>query len=69
MTVRVHNGHGSVVTTARLDDTLRPGVVAMTHGLDAANVNALSPVGPGTFDPVSAMSQLTGIPVSVEPLD
>jgi len=51
----------------------------MTHGFGNArtvgqpvaqrfpgvNVNALSPVGPGTFDPVSTMSQLTGIPVEV----
>ena len=27
-----------------------------------------APVGPGTFDPVSTMSQLTGIPVEVEAL-
>ncbi|CAB4543007.1 unannotated protein [freshwater metagenome] len=32
------------------------------------NVNALAPVGPGSFDPVSTMSQLTGIPVEVTAL-
>jgi hypothetical protein len=32
------------------------------------NVNVLTPTGPGTFDPVSTMSQLTGIPVEVEAL-
>jgi anaerobic selenocysteine-containing dehydrogenase len=80
--VRVFNRFGSVEAPAHLDPTLRPGVVAMTHGFGNAgttgqpvamghpgvNVNALSPVGPGTFDPVSTMSQLTGIPVEVEPV-
>lgn len=77
--VRVANAWGAVEAFARVDDTLRPGVVAMTHGFGNAattgqpvaqrfpgvNVNALAPVGPGTFDPVSTMSQLTGIPVEV----
>ena len=31
------------------------------------NVNVLAPHGPGTFDPVSCMSQVTGIPVDVRP--
>jgi anaerobic selenocysteine-containing dehydrogenase len=80
--VRVWNRFGEVEADARLDDTLRPGVVAMTHGFGNAatsgqpvarahpgvNVNALSPVGPGTFDPVSTMSHLTGIPVEVAPI-
>ncbi len=80
--VRVWNRFGQVEAAARLDDTLRPGVVAMTHGFGNArthgqpvarahpgvNVNALSPVGPGTFDPVSTMSHLTGIPVEVAPI-
>ena len=62
-----------------LDPNLRPGVVAMTHGFGYAatpgmpvahahpgvNVNVLSPSGPGTFDPLSGMSHLTGIPVEV----
>jgi anaerobic selenocysteine-containing dehydrogenase len=80
--VRVSNRWGSVESTIRIDDTLREGVVAMTHGFGNAdttgmpaarrnpgvNVNALAPTGPGTFDPVSTMSQLTGIPVEVTPL-
>lgn len=80
--VRVSNRYGELEAPARIDDTLRPGVVAMTHGFGNAgttgqpvamghpgvNVNALSPVGPGSFDPVSTMSQLTGIPVEVEPV-
>jgi anaerobic selenocysteine-containing dehydrogenase len=80
--VRVSNRWGSVTSTIRIDDTLRDGVVAMTHGFGNAdttgmpaarrhpgvNVNALAPTGPGTFDPVSTMSQLTGIPVDVTAL-
>lgn len=77
--VRVSNRYGEVVAPARIDATLRPGVVAMTHGFGNAtthgqpvaqahpgvNVNVLSPIGPGTFDPVSTMSHLTGINVEV----
>lgn len=80
--VRVSNDYGSIEAAVRLDDTLRPGVVAMTHGFGNAatngmpvaqahagvNVNALTPVGPGSFDPVSTMSQLTGIAVDVAPV-
>ena len=63
----------------RFDANLRPGVVAMTHGFGnqatagmpnaqaypGVNVNLLGPSGPGSFDPVSGMLQLTGIPVAV----
>jgi len=80
--VRIFNRWGSIESTVKIDDTLRDGVVAMTHGFGnantsgmphaqshpGANVNALAPVGPGSFDPVSTMSQLTGIPVEVTPL-
>ncbi len=80
--VRISNRYGTIEAHARYDDTLRPGVVAMTHGFGNAgttgqpvarahagvNVNALAPVGAGTFDPVSSMSHLTGIPVDVEPV-
>jgi len=81
MPVHVSNRWGAVDSVAHVDDTLREGVVAMTHGFGNANttgmrhaqqhpgtnVNALAPVGPGSFDPVSTMSQLTGIPVTVTP--
>jgi len=80
--VRITNAYGSIEAPAKVDATLRPGVVAMTHGWGNAqtsgqpvaqrhpgvNVNALAPTGPGTFDPVSTMSQLTGIPVDVAPI-
>jgi len=77
--VRVHNEHGSLVAELAFDAHLRPGVVAMSHGFGnegtsgmpvaqshpGVNVNRLSPSGPGSFDPISAMGQLTGIPVEV----
>jgi formate dehydrogenase len=75
--------HGEVTAEVRIDERLRTGVVAMTHGFGnqrssgmpvaqshpGVNVNLLGPVGPGSFDPVSGMAQLTGIPVEVEPAD
>ena len=68
--------------TCGFDANLRPGVVAMTHGFGNAatsgmpnaqahpgvNVNLLGPSGAGSFDPVSGMSQVTGIPVEVTPI-
>jgi anaerobic selenocysteine-containing dehydrogenase len=75
----VTNAHGTIRTPVRLDPNLRPGVVAMTHGFGnratvgmpnaqaypGVNVNLLGPSGPGSFDPVSGMMQLTGIPVAI----
>ena len=78
--VVVRNEHGEVRTELALDEKLREGVVAMTHGfgnqrtsgmpvaqsMPGVNVNVLSPVGPGSFDPLGGMSWLTGIQVEVE---
>ncbi len=75
----VRNDVGALEAPVALDPNLRPGVVAMTHGFGYAatpgmpaahanpgvNVNLLSASGPGTFDPLSGMSHLTGIPVEV----
>ena len=77
--VRVKNAQGELIAELAYDDRLREGVVAMSHGFGNAhtpgmpvaqahpgvNVNALSPSGAGSFDPISAMGQLTGIPVEV----
>ncbi len=77
--VVVRNAHGELRAELALDAALRAGVVAMSHGYGNAktpgmpvaqsspgvNVNVLSPTGAGSFDPVSAMSQLTGIAVEV----
>jgi formate dehydrogenase len=75
----ISSEHGCVRAPVRFDPNLRPGVVAMTHGFGNAattgmptaqaypgvNVNLLGPSGRGSFEPVSGMLQLTGIPVEV----
>lgn len=76
---QVSNPVGTLVASVAFDENLRPGVVAMTHGFGygtnpglphahahpGVNVNLLSPAGPGSFDPLSGMTLLTGIPVEV----
>jgi len=78
--VTVSSAQGNIIATVRADEDLRPGVVAMTHGWGHANnprlsvahnhpgtnVNALLPTGPGSYDPLSNMSFMTGIPVDVQ---
>ncbi len=77
--VRVESAGGAVIATLALDDSLRPGVVAMTHGWGhgaspalkvasnhpGVNVNALLPAGAGSFEPLSNQAHMTGIPVEV----
>jgi anaerobic selenocysteine-containing dehydrogenase len=79
--VAVSNSYGAIEAGVRFDPRLREGVVGMTHGFGNAstsgmrgaqarpgvNVNVLAPHGPGTFDPVSCMSHVTGILVDVRP--
>ncbi len=79
---RVHNDVGALDAAIAFDANLRPGVVSMTHGFGYAtspgmpvahahpgvNVNVLSASGPGTFDPLSGMTHLTGIRVQVDPV-
>ncbi len=80
--VRVFTEFGSIETQIFINDDLRPGVVAMSHGFGnkrsyglqvalenpGANYNALVPVGAGSFEPLSYMSWLNGVPVKVEKL-
>jgi hypothetical protein len=49
------HGFGNADTTGMPTAQAYPGV----------NVNLLGPSGPGSFEPVSGMLQLTGIPVDV----
>jgi formate dehydrogenase len=79
--VVVASEHGSLETVVELDDALLPGVVSMVHGgghrlspglrvahaSPGANPNALLPVGPGSFEPLSSQAHMTGIPVTVRP--
>ena len=76
----VFNRNGDVVTPVTFDETLRPGVVALTHGYGhinspgishanaapGVNANRLMPTGPGSYEQLSNMSHMTGVPVSVE---
>jgi len=78
--VLLRSASGEVRLPVRYDEDLMPGVVAATHGwghtgaagmrlADArpgVNVNALLASGPGSFDPLSNMAWMTGIPVEVE---
>jgi anaerobic selenocysteine-containing dehydrogenase len=77
--VRVYNDNGAVKIELKVSDDLMPGVVAMTHGwgnaktsgmkvaqkTPGANANALLPTGPGSFEPLSNQSHMTGVPVEV----
>jgi anaerobic selenocysteine-containing dehydrogenase len=77
--VSVQTDFGQVQAELVFDETLRPGVVAMSHGwgqdkayglrtarrFPGVNVNQLAAVGPGTFDVLSNQAQLTGINVKV----
>jgi len=77
--VRVKNQYGEIPATVRIDETLRPGVVAMTHGwgnqktygmqiankFPGINVNLLLPTGPGSFEKLSNQAHMTGIPVEL----
>ncbi len=78
-TARVHNANGEIEAPVVLDDTLKPGTVAITHGWGhsntgmqvakryaGTNANALLPSGPGSFEKVSNQAFMTGIPVDVE---
>lgn len=80
--VSISSAHGELIANVVADTDLRPGVVAMTHGWGhgnnqrlslasnhpGTNVNALLPTGPGSFDPLSNMSFMTGIPVQIKAL-
>jgi anaerobic selenocysteine-containing dehydrogenase len=77
--VNVQSDFGRVQAELVLDDTLKAGVVAMSHGwgqdkayglktarrFPGANVNQLAPVGRGSFDLLSNQSHLTGINVTI----
>ena len=65
----------------KLDPGLVRGVVAITHGWGngatsgmrfarktaGANANALLPIGPGSFEPLSSQAFMTGVPVELGP--
>ena len=76
--VKVHNEFGEVTTTVTLDDGLKRGTVAMTHGwgyrgrdmktaseFSGCNVNDLLPSGAGSYEKISNQAFMTGVPVDV----
>ncbi|MFE3055757.1 molybdopterin-dependent oxidoreductase [Nocardia sp. NPDC059239] len=79
-TVRVSTVYGQISARVFIDNDLRPGVVAMSHGYGnsraeslrtatqkpGVNCNILMPNGIGTYEPLSFMSWLSGVPVEVE---
>lgn len=80
--IEISTEYGRIEARLFVDDTLRPGVVAMTHGYGnkraatmrtaaekpGVNCNILMPNGVGTYEPLSFMSWLSGVPVRVEGL-
>ncbi len=79
-TVRVRNDWGDIEAVIALDESLKPGVVALTHGwgheasvgmktaqqYPGVNANDLLPSGPGSYEKLSNQAFMTGIPVEVE---
>jgi anaerobic selenocysteine-containing dehydrogenase len=78
--VSVTSDHGSIATTIKLDPSTKRGVVSITHGFgglpnaDSAstapgvtgvNVNQLLTMG-SNLQSISAMPEMTGVPVSIE---
>ena len=77
--LEVSNEYGEVTALARSDNSLRPGVVAMTHGwgnqktpglrvanrYPGVNINALLPNGPGSYEKLSNQAFMSGVPVSI----
>jgi anaerobic selenocysteine-containing dehydrogenase len=80
--IEISTEYGRLEARLLIDDTLRPGVVAMTHGYGnkqaatmrtaaqkpGVNCNILMPNGLGTYEPLSFMSWLSGVPVRVQGL-
>jgi anaerobic selenocysteine-containing dehydrogenase len=77
--VAVTSAHGEIEAVVEIDDDLMAGVVSMVHGWGHAasprmrvaaanpgsNPNALLPIGPDSFEPLSSQAHMTGIPVTV----
>ena len=76
---RLSNENGEIEVEVRFDPALLAGVVAVPHGWGnketpgmrvarrspGANVNRLLPTGPGSFEPLSSQSHMTGVAVEV----
>ena len=63
--VIVRSAHGELIGTAKVDPSIRPGVVSVPHGHQGANVNQLT--GKDAIDPITGMACYSGIPVTLHP--
>ncbi len=63
--VAVASAGGVVVGIAKLDPSMRHGVVSVPHGHQSANVNLLS--DKDDIDRVTGMAHYSGIPVTIRP--
>lgn len=78
--LKVHNDNGAIRARLQLNESLRPGVVAMEHGwgqqqssgmqtaqrFPGVNVNRLLPHGQGSYEKLSNQAHMTGIEVVVD---
>ena len=79
--VKVFNEHGAVICQVEVRDDMRAGVVAMSHGYGhvaphmrvaaakpGTNYNKLLPMGSKSYEPLSHMSWMCGVPVRLDKL-
>lgn len=79
--ITIESAHGRIEAVAQADDSMRPGVIAITHGwgglpgdgpdrddphASGVNVNRLTTTRSG-LQPINAMPQLTALPVRLVP--
>ena len=62
--VELASAHGTVRAVVAADATLRPGVVSLTHGFEAANAAHLVS-GTEDLQTINAMPLMTALPVTV----
>ena len=65
-TVVVTSAHGEVEATVVVDDSIRPGVVSMTHGHTGRSPGRLTS-NDIDVDPLTAMPHASGLAVSISP--
>ncbi|ATE63836.1 molybdopterin-containing oxidoreductase family protein [Rhizorhabdus dicambivorans] len=81
--VRIVTQEGGVDAEVLVDASMGPGTAAMTHGFGnhrtygmrvaqrrpGVNVNAVMPMGPEAFEPLSNMSWISAVPIRIEKID
>jgi anaerobic selenocysteine-containing dehydrogenase len=65
--VALTTDHGSLVATIGIDETLRPGVVSVTHGHPGSLTGTLTS-SRVDVDPLTAMPRASGVPVRIDKL-